>query len=350
MGGMLDDLKMIHERDANDALGIVEKQWQQIDTQFDVQPHENFSPLNIVYIGMGGSALAAEVATSWPGFTVPFEVVRDYDVPAYVGEKTLVIVASYSGNTEETLTAMHQASTRGAKIVVLTGGGKLADEAKSNQLPQLQLPKAVQPRYVVLANLKAIIAAVEPYGVLAVDGAMQELSAAKEHIKSAVNSWRPDVPTSQNPAKQLAQEMIGKSVVVYAGPKLWPAAYKWKISFNENAKQVAWVSCLPEFNHNEFMGWTKQPHDKPYAVVDLRSTMEHERTQKRFVVSDRLLSGMRPAAHVVEAVGDTLVKQLLWAMTYGDFVSIYTGLLNGVNPAPVELTEKFKAALDASDA
>jgi glucose/mannose-6-phosphate isomerase len=134
--------------------------------------------------------------------------------------------------------------------------------------------------------------------------------------------------------------------VIYAGPKLFPAAYKWKISFNENAKNVAWCSQLPEYNHNEFLGWTSHPVDKPYAVIDLRSNLEHPRVQKRFQIADKLLSGQRPAPEVVEVKGDTLVQQMLWAVALGDFVSLYTALLNGLNPTPVDLIEKLKAALN----
>jgi glucose/mannose-6-phosphate isomerase len=139
---------------------------------------------------------------------------------------------------------------------------------------------------------------------------------------------------------------MGKSVVIYAGPNLSPAAYKWKIGCNENAKQVAWCNTLPEFNHNEFIGWSGNATDKPYAVVDLRSNLEHLRVQKRFEVTERLLSGMRPAPHVVEVQGDTILEQLLWAIAYGDFVTLYLALLNGVDPAPVDLVEKFKKALN----
>jgi glucose/mannose-6-phosphate isomerase len=347
MSSVLDDLKMIHERDAADTLGIAEKQWQQLGLVFEVLSHENFQPLNIVYGGMGGSALAALLATTWPGFVVPFEVVRNYDLPPYVGEQTLFIAASYSGNTEETLSALAQAEQRGAKIVVIAGGGKLREIAQEKGYPLALLPKTEQPRYAVLANLAALLALVTPYAVLAVDDYQQELAAAANFLRGVTELWRPDVPTAKNAAKQLAQEMIGKSVVVYGGPKLWPAAYKWKISFNENAKQVAWAGNIPEFNHNEFIGWSKQPHDKPYVVIDLRSNLEHERVQKRFEVTERLLSGLRPAPHVVQAEGSTLLEQLLWTVAFGDFVSLYTGLLNGLNPAPVELVEKFKKELDS---
>ena len=136
-----------------------------------------------------------------------------------------------------------------------------------------------------------------------------------------------------------------KSLVVYARRKLFPAAYKWKISFNENAKNIAWCNQLPEFNHNELLGWTSHPVDKAYAVIDLRSNLEHPRVQKRFKVYERLLSGMRPRTHVVEAQGETILEQLLWAVAFGDFVSLYLALLNGLNPTPVDLIEKFKKAL-----
>jgi glucose/mannose-6-phosphate isomerase len=142
-------------------------------------------------------------------------------------------------------------------------------------------------------------------------------------------------------------EIAGKTPVVYAGPRLAPVAYKWKISFNENAKNIAWWNSLPEFNHNEFMGWTSHPIEKPYTVIDLRSDLEHPQIQKRFELTDKLLSGRRPAAQVVQAEGQGLLQQLVWATAFGDFVSIYLALLNNVNPTPIDLIEKFKAELNA---
>lgn len=342
---MLDDLTVLHERDPQDTLGIAERQWQQLGYDFDVlQPPLDVD--NVVYAAMGGSALAAVVSASWPGYRVPFQIVRDYDIPAYVSERTYFIAASYSGNTEETISAVEQAEARGAKIAVIAGGGKLAELARKKGYPLVLLPKAEQPRYAVFYNLRALLVLLEQAGLLEAGTATAELAKAGSFLQTAVQAWIPTVPTAKNPAKQIAQEIIGKSAVVYSGPNLYPAAYKWKISFNENAKHVAWLNQYPEFNHNEFMGWTKQPVDKPYAVIDLRSSLEHPRVQKRFVVSERLLSGMRPAPIVVEVEGQTLLEQLLWAIAFGDFVTIYTALLNGINPAPVDLIEKFKKSLD----
>ncbi len=344
---MLDDLRYIHEHDQQDALGIAEKQSEQLDVSFSLPETIQFTDItNIVYAAMGGSALAALFAQSWPPLKLPFTVVRNYDLPDYVDKHTLVICGSYSGNTEETLTALAQAEARGAKIAVITGGGKLEAIAHDKGYPLLVLPKIPQPRYAVFANYKALLTLLAHVGVLNGQPVLAELATAAQFVRKQTALWRADMPTARNPAKQLAQELMGKSIVIYSGPKLYPAAYKWKISFNENAKHIAWLGQLPEFNHNEFIGWSKQPVDKPYAVIDLRSNLEHPRVQKRFEVTARLLSGMRPEPHVVQVQGDSLVEQLLWTSAFGDFVSMYLALLSGINPAPVELVETFKKALD----
>lgn len=342
---MLDDLQYIHDHDAADALGIAEKQYQQLGYSFEVF-QDQIQADNIVYAGMGGSALAALLSESWPGHTKPFEVVRGYDIPSYVSKNTYFIAASYSGNTEEILSAIEQAEAQGAQIAVIAGGGKLADLAREKNYPLALLPKAEQPRYAVLYNLKALLVLLDQAGLLAGENSLAELEGAADFLQQAVQPWIATVPSASNPAKQIALDVIGKSVVVYGGAKFWPAAYKWKISFNENAKHIAWWGQYPEFNHNEFLGWSEQPIDKPYAVIDLRSSFEHPRIQKRFEVSERLLSGRRPAPTVVQAQGETLLQQLLWTIAFGDFVSLYTALANGLNPAPVELIEKFKKSLD----
>ncbi len=343
---MLDDLKYIHERDAQDALGIAEKQWQQLGQDYALHWQPNAEIRNIVFGGMGGSALSALVSTSWPGYRVPFEIVRGYDLPTYVSPSTLFIASSYSGNTEETISLLEQAEERQAQIVIIADGGKLGEIASAKKLPFELLPSGSQPRYGILYSLKALVTILERAGFVNTENAETTLKAAASFLQSSVQAWRPDVPTSNNRAKQLALEVIGKAPVIYAGPKLFPAAYKWKISFNENAKNIAWCNQYSEFNHNEMLGWTSHPVDKPYAVIELRSQLEHQRIQKRFEISDQLLSGKWPTPQIVNVEGKTLLEQLLWAVVLGDFVSLYTALLNGLNPTPVDLIEKFKQTLN----
>jgi glucose/mannose-6-phosphate isomerase len=342
---MIDDLKMIHDRDKDDALGVAEKQWQQLQHRYDVTFNKAADIQNVVMAGMGGSAFPGLFIKSWPGTSVPFEVIRDYEVPAYVGPNTLFISSSYSGNTEESLAALAGAEERGAQIVVTAAGGKLADLAKEKGMPLYLIPGGIQPRMSSFFFLAALVQLLEPLGIVPA-GSTSELKATGDWLKEQTAGWRPDVATGRNPAKQLAQELMGKSLVVYSGPKMFPAANKWKICTNENAKNVAWVNQYPEFNHNEFIGWSSHPVDKPYAVVEVRSNLEHERVQKRFVVSERLLSGMRPAPHIVEPAGDSVIQQLLWTSNYADFVSLYLALLNGLDPSPVDLVEKLKVELN----
>ncbi|MBX4199550.1 hypothetical protein KW789_01520, partial [Candidatus Saccharibacteria bacterium] len=244
-----------------------------------------------------------------------------------------------------TLSALAEAEEKGAVIAIIAGGGKLEEAAHARNYPFIKIPKAEQPRYAVFYNLVALLTLLQSAGLADNIDISSQLTRAANFLKQEVQKWVPTVPTENNAAKKLAMELAGKSPVIYGGPLMAPVAYKWKISFNENAKNIAWWNELPEFNHNEFIGWSSHPVDKPYGVIDLRSKLEHPRVQKRFEVSERLLSGMRPAPHVVEVQGDTLIEQIVWAVTYGDFVTIYLALLNNINPAPVELVEKFKTEL-----
>lgn len=342
---MLDDLKIISERDKSDALGVAEKQWQQLQYEFNVELPKYDDIQNVVIAGMGGSALPAVFLQSWPGLNVPLEIVRTYDIPQYVGKNTLYIGSSYSGNTEETLSTLNEAEQRGAQIVVVSAGGKLTEYAKRAGHPLFAIPSGFQPRMSMFYFWAAFVQILEHSNLAKLGGAV-ELADVGNWLKEQTQTWRPDSPVSGNFAKQLALELVGKSIVIYGGSLMWPVANKWKISFNENSKQLAWANQLPEFDHNEFIGWSGQPVDKPYAVVDIRSSLEHPRIQKRFEVSERLLSGMRPAPQIVSVQGENILQQLLWGVTLGDFVSIYLAILNNVDPTPVELVEKFKKALD----
>lgn len=343
---MLDDLKYIHQRDKSDAFGVAEKQWQQLEHEFEkVELRGEFT--NIVHSGMGGSALWAFIASNWPQFTVPFETLRDYTIPAYVSEKTLFIAASYSGNTEETITSLNEAEKKGATIVVITSGGALAELAQTRNYPLLQLPKIDKPRYGALYGLKALVQLTEGLGLSRV-GSTNELTQVATFLRDAVAKWRPDRPQASNEAKQLALELVGTSPVVYSSSKLSSAAHKWKISFNENSKNIAWEYTFPEFNHNEFTGWTSHPVEKPYSVVYLQSSFDHPRVQKRYDLSDKLLSGRWPAPHRIQAQGESHLEQLLWTIAYGDFVSLYLAMLNGVNPideGDKDIIERFKKEL-----
>lgn len=343
---MLDDQNKIAQIDSDNALAVAAGQFKQLTyTDFDTSQLRIEQIDNVVLAGMGGSALAGLVCRNWwdDQLPVPFTITRGYRVPAFVGKHTLVIISSYSGNTEETASALRDAADKGAHIVCVASGGELERVAEQENYPFLRLPTGYQPRMAVWFAVRVLAAVFEECGL--VKGAVKELEQAPPALQAAAEQLAPPVATQDNRAKQIAVQIAGTTPVIYGGPALAAAAYKWKISCNESAKNLAWSNEFPEFNHNEFMGWTSHPVSKPFTVVELQSDLDQERIQRRFNVSNRLLSGKMPQPIEVTAAGDSHIEQLLWAIQLGDFVSLYLAVLNNQNPTPVDLVEKLKQEL-----
>lgn len=347
---MLDDANILQSRDPEGALEVAATQFEQASFPMEVtNPEHDGRPITRVVIsGMGGSALAALLVKTWlkNELQIPFEVVRTYDLPEYVDDSTLVVASSYSGNTEETLSGLKSAMDRGAQVAIIASGGKLQALSEEHGISAVIMPAHLQPRMAVIYNLRALIALLAHFGVVSYDhfGEIADLGA---WLRDESSNWKGDVTTDANYAKQIALLAVGKSPVFYGGTLTAPVAYKWKISWNENAKNLAFWNEYPEFNHNEFLGWTSHPVDKPFVVFDLVSQLEHPQILKRFEISDKLLSGMRPKANTIPLKGDTIIAQLLWASILADFASIYVAILNGVDPTPVPIIEKLKVELVA---
>jgi len=343
----LDNENFLAQKDPSGALNIAAEQYKQaaFDAVVVNSDHDDREITGVVVTGMGGSALAALLAKVWlrNDIKIPFDIIRGYDLPAYVGPNTLVIASSYSGNTEETVSALNVAIERGSQIGVIASGGKLIGIAAENDIAYASLPIGFQPRMAVIYNLRALLVILETFGI--VEGKFDEVGALSDWLGEQSAAWIANVPTEHNYAKQLAELAVGKSPVFYGGALTAPVAYKWKISWNENAKNLSFWNEYSEFNHNEFMGWTSHPVEKPFVVFDLISNFEHPQILKRFEITDRLLSGKRPKATSINLVGDTLIAQMLWGSILADFVSIYVAALNGVDPTPVDLIEKFKKEL-----
>ncbi len=347
---MLDDNNIFAQRDSESTLDTTASQFGQARLPIDIlsPEHDGRQITRVVVAGMGGSALAALLAKTWldSELAIPFEIIRGYTLPGYVDDSTLVIASSCSGNTEETISCFHDALSRNAQTVVISGGGTLGQLGAEHDVARVELPTNlhVQPRMLTIVQLRAITALFSHFGIINYDR-FGEIADVADWLESETRNWTKDVTTDQNYAKQLALLTVGKTPVFYGGELTWSAAYKWKISWNENAKNVAFWNQYPEFNHNEFMGWTSHPIEKPFAIIDLVSNFENPRIHRRFDISDRLLSGKRPKALTLQLRGDTLLKQLLWANILADFASCYVAILNNVDPGPVPLITKLKQEL-----
>jgi len=348
MTKILDNINVLNQRDPEGALAIVASQYQQAAFNAEIlnAEHDNREITSIVVTGMGGSALAALLikVLYQAKLSIPLDIVRSYDLPGYVNANTLVIASSYSGNTEETLSALTQAQQKESQIAIIASGGKLIEIAEQEGIAHVSLPSGVQPRMAMLYSLRGLLALLGAFGIIG-NEEYDEVAKLSGWLEAESANWLPEVPTSENYAKQLAHEAIGKTPVFYGGAFTAPLAYKWKISWNETAKNVAFWNEYSEFNHNEFMGWASHPVEKPFAVFDLLSSFERPRILQRFELTDKLLSGKRPAAKLIHLKGDTPLAQLLWGAILADFASTYAAVLNGVDPTPVVLIEKLKQEL-----
>jgi glucose/mannose-6-phosphate isomerase len=225
----------------------------------------------------------------------------------------------------------------------MTAGGKLKKLAEENNHTLLDLPEDFQPRLAVLGGLKALACLFEDMKLVSSVDLRGQLINVADFLDKVKFDMSPDKEEG-NLAKEIAVKMAGKVGVIYSGSRLGSAAYKWKIDINENGKQLCFYNTYPELNHNEFQGWMF-PEKKEIVSVQLESSLENKQMQKRMDITKKILKehGFDPI--IVQAKGETEIEQLLYTILLGDYVSAYVGILNGINPTPVELVEKLKKEL-----
>ena len=314
-----------------------------------IYPPEEIS--DVALCGMGGSAIAADLVLGAyrERLRRPMAVVRDYFLPGWIGERTLVILSSYSGGTEETLTATSQALDRNALTVAVTSGGKLGNHYPTEEgVPVVPVAPGFQPRAALLRMLVPVVVLLGRLEVLPPMG--DDLDEAREVVAASVAALGPDVPEAENPAKQLARALQGSVPLVWGAELTAPVAVRWKGQFNENAKIPAYASTLPELDHNEICGFAGMPPELSAraALIMLREPRQHRQVQRRFDLTRELVE---PHVHQVVSItadGRGALARALDLVLLGDYVSLYLALLNGVNPGPVEMIERLKGRLAAT--
>ena len=299
-------------------------------------------PRGLVICGMGGSAIGADLAAAAIGLraTAPITTIRGYDLPEWVGADTLVVCASYSGNTEETLHCFDQAGAAGAPRVAVTTGGELAEKARAaGDVPVIGVPSGMQPRAAVVYMTVTTLQCAELAG--AAPSLRSEVQEAAVVAAELVRAWGPDVEESQ--AKAIAHAIEGRIPVVYGGRTTTAAARRWRAQFNENSKLPAFYGDLPEAHHNEVVGW-HHAGDALFGIV-LETAEEHARMVRRFDVTADVMSDAGFESLRVESRGESALAQVMSLVLLGDLVSFYLAVLRGIDPTPVVEIEGLKARL-----
>ena len=303
------------------------------------------SSRQLLVLGMGGSAIGADLVQGVLADQIPRPILvnRTYTLPAWVDRNTLVLACSYSGNTEETLSAAQRAKAKGARMLAITSGGQLADRAHREGFPLLRIPAELPPRSAVG------YLAFAPLGMLVRLGWVPRKSLPVERACAVLHRFidsrlAPAVRTASNPAKRLAAALVGRLPILYGASGGWEGVtYRWRTQLEENSKTLAFHHLFPESTHNEISAWL-QPKSliKQMTAIFLSDPAIHPRILRRMEFVRRIIRSQGAGVETVSVNGQTRLERLLRLVAVGDFMSVYLSLLYRSDPTPVERVEGLK--------
>lgn len=291
---------------------------------------------NIIIAGMGGSALPGDLlktVASELGLNIPVTLHRDYGLPkdGSVRRDTLVIVSSYSGTTEETLSAYEEALKQKLAIMAITSGGTLKTRAQENNTQIATVPEGIQPRLAVGYQFAALLALLHNVGLI---------PSQKNEMTELETSL--DVTALEDAGKNLAQKIKNTTPLIYSSKKYGSLSYILKIQINENAKLHAFANTFPELNHNEMVGYYK---NSTFSVLILRAEDDHPIIKKRMELTAQLIENKGYAVHTIDIEGQTIYNRIFNTILLGNWLSYYLAINKNIDPTPVEIVEDFKKKL-----
>jgi glucose/mannose-6-phosphate isomerase len=303
---------------------------------------------NIIIAGMGGSAIAGDVVrcATFGSLRLPLHVCRSYRLPFQPTDKTLVIASSYSGNTEEMLSAFNAVRRSGAQIICVSSGGKLGELARADNLPLFKLPEGFPPRSALAFLVVPLLTVFSHCGLM--KNVAEEIAALSAQLRELRKLYAPESGDENNLAKKIARALYQKIPVVYASLENFEAvASRWKGQFCENGKTLAFWNVFPELNHNEIVGWgLPGANDRNFQVIYLRDRDDHERIQRRMDITRKVIEQTSNPIIEVWSQGGSRLTRTFSTIFLGDMASVYLGVLNGVDPTPVAKIDFLKNELD----
>jgi len=298
---------------------------------------------SIIVTGLGGSAISGDLALNLlkDELKLPYLVNRNYSLPLFAGENTLLIVSSYSGNTEETIEVFRQGIERGCKIVAITTGGVIGKIANENNVPVVQLQKGFQPRYSLGLSFFSLLKVLQELNVV---------GDQTDFVNQIINLWRKNgdaFSKEGNDAYNRATKIIGYIPIIYSAADISSAVgYRLKCQFNENAKLHAFHNTIPELNHNEIIGWEdyleKQFQTKAIYIID---KVYHTQIKKRFEITEEIISKAGIETVFLESSENDFKVRMMDLIYLCDWISYYTGILRKKDPSEIENINILKKRL-----
>jgi glucose/mannose-6-phosphate isomerase len=320
--------------------------WE-IGKRIEVQPKEFLNIDSVIVAGMGGSAIGGALVRSYLArdLKVPFLVCRNYNLPEFVNKSSLVIISSYSGNTEETIAAFRDALSRKARIVCLSTGGIIGEMAEEQGILRIDLPRGYQPRAALAFSFVPLLMLISKLKL--VPKTDYDFTGLAGGLKKYRRQYDLKIPDDANPSKMLARKIHGRIPIIYTGPDLTESiGLRWKGQICENAKTPAFCNQFPEFNHNELVGWEKADFIKDRLVVlYLKDSEDSRPIARRMAIVEGIIKGKGVEVINIYSQGDYPLGRLFSLVQLGDFTSFYLAILNKVDPTPVEVIESLKKKL-----
>lgn len=349
---ILDNPSEIRRIDKSDMLSFcveASKLCREATRLAETVPIDYSKPKTIIVAGMGGSAIGGELLKDWARdeIDVPIEVCREYSLPAYVNEKTLAFVISYSGETEEALGMFLDAIKRNCMTFCISSGGKLLEFARKLELPHLRVPSGMPPRAALPYLFLPMLIISEKLDLIS--GVSSEISEAIKILGKVMDENSPETPLKENLSKTLASKINGTVPITYGFGIYRAVAQRYKQQFNENSKVPAKWGFFSELNHNEIMGWeAPKKLASCFSTIFIREKGEPEEIRQRIEVTKELMFAETEKIFEVRSVGASRLAKMLYAIYIGDFASVYLAILRGVDPTPVKTITLLKDRITRS--
>jgi len=296
---------------------------------------------NIVIAGLGGSGIGGDLIHALTGdfIKVPVIISKSYNIPAFINENTLFIACSFSGSTEETLSAIEKAVAQKANMVCISSGGKVIELAQNNNWNYIQIPnEAPCPRAFLGYSMTQLLYVLYHLGFI-------DLQFENE-MNKAIELISKDISDIQNLAQKLAQGFVDKMPIIYADSTLGAVCTRLQQQINENSKQLCHVNVLPEMNHNELVGWgLDQKHYQNMSVLIIHTSFQHQRVSRRFEISKKICEEKAFLVNEVSAKGGSVLEQNIYLIHLFDWISFYLAEKNNIDPFPVEVINYLKNEL-----
>jgi glucose/mannose-6-phosphate isomerase len=303
-------------------------------------------PDNIIVAGLGGSAIGGDLLKDWAKnqLDIPIEVSREYQLPPYAGKKTLLIVSSYSSDTEETLSSFLDALKRKCMVFCVSSGGTLIKYAKKHNVPYLQVPDTMPPRAALPYMLVPLLIFLEKQGL--VKGVMAELEETFTLLEKISEENGIEKPSVENFAKNTAYYIGETAPVIYGFGYYRSVAQRFKQQFNENSKSAAKWEYFPELNHNEIVGWMGRGEQiKWFSVIFIRDCDEPLEINSRIETTKVIMERAGLIMFDLDAQGTSRLARMISTIVIGDFISVYSAVLRCADPTPVKIIDTLKGTL-----